>query len=125
MSESSLGFGRLSRRTALKGLGCTLGLPLLEAMLPGTGYAAGTGTVSGSATTGAALDPTFDTPSEYSNLTTLSNTFKDELKLSEKTGLPPVVLPVIKTSDKVCENVPEEPVAPSAPFAPVAPTTGI
>ena len=40
MSESSLGFGRLSRRTALKGLGCTLGLPLLEAMLPGTGYAA-------------------------------------------------------------------------------------
>ncbi len=41
MNDSSLGFGRLSRRTALKGLGCTLGLPLLEAMLPGTSYAAG------------------------------------------------------------------------------------
>jgi hypothetical protein len=35
------GFGRLSRRTVLRGLGCTLGLPLLEAMLPRVSYGAG------------------------------------------------------------------------------------
>lgn len=32
---------KLERRTFVKGLGAVLGLPLLEAMIPGTGYAAG------------------------------------------------------------------------------------
>jgi hypothetical protein len=40
-SEKVTAAGLMDRRTVLKGLGCTLGLPLLEAMLPGTGYAAG------------------------------------------------------------------------------------
>src|SRR6478752_2131691 len=41
MSEFSASFGRVNRRTVLKGLGCTLGLPLLDAMLPSLSYAAG------------------------------------------------------------------------------------
>lgn len=41
MSEFSASFGRVNRRTVLKGLGCTLGLPLLDAMLPGLSHAAG------------------------------------------------------------------------------------
>ena len=41
MSELFAGNSRLNRRTVLKGLGCTLGLPLLEAMLPRSAFAAG------------------------------------------------------------------------------------
>ncbi len=44
MSDFSTSFGRVNRRTVLKGLGCTLGLPLLEAMLPSAGFAAGKAT---------------------------------------------------------------------------------
>ncbi|WP_425614952.1 DUF1552 domain-containing protein [Anatilimnocola sp. NA78] len=45
MSDKIMTSGLLDRRTLLKGLGCTMGLPLLEAMLPGTGFAAGKATV--------------------------------------------------------------------------------
>jgi len=46
MSGKIMTSGLLDRRTLLQGLGCTMGLPLLEAMLPGTGYAAGKTTVT-------------------------------------------------------------------------------